>query len=491
MSVPEAGPRTSLAHQVRSGLVWGMVGGLVLRSGSFIIGIALARILAPQAFGVYAVGLTVQGLLLTFADLGLVADLVRSPDFRRRAPTITTLSLLTGGLLTALMAAGSGTIASAMGTPDAATVVLVMSFSLVVTGAGVAPKAELLRTFSQKKLFATNGVEFAVTTVLTIGLVLAGWGPVALAVARLAGQSSSTLLTFVVSRTPFRVGLDREVVRSALGFGVPVAAVNLVAVLMLSVDNIVIARVAGDVALGFYVLALNISNWPNTIMGNAITSVSLPAFARTDPAGLPRSLHRSTALTTSGALLIGVCLAATAGPLVAFLYGPRWSASATVLAVLALGGALRVVVDLSSSFLLSQGLSRPVMWLNLGSLAVLVPAMVAATRWQGIVGCAGARLAVVLLVTIPAMTLTLGLVPGARRALLSAAWRPLLAAVPAGAVGYLASQALGQPVLALLAGGLASIAVMAALLLRWLRPQVSTGPDGAGVPAPAALEPAH
>ena len=57
----------------------------------------LARLLAPDDFGVYAIALTVQSVLLTLADLGMSVDLIRLYDPERRAPTIATVSWVGGG----------------------------------------------------------------------------------------------------------------------------------------------------------------------------------------------------------------------------------------------------------------------------------------------------------------------------------------------------------------------------------------------------------
>jgi hypothetical protein len=78
---------------VRRGLAWSAASNLILRFGSLAVGIVLARLLTPEQFGVYAVALTVQAVLITFADLGLSAGLVVSDDPDREVPTVAALGL--------------------------------------------------------------------------------------------------------------------------------------------------------------------------------------------------------------------------------------------------------------------------------------------------------------------------------------------------------------------------------------------------------------
>ncbi len=463
----------SLGSQVRKGLAWSVAGGIFLRSGNLLIGIVLARLIAPQVFGVFAVALTVMSVLMTLADLGLTADLVKTDDFERRAPTVSTLSLVTGAILTVVMVLFSGSIARSLGAPSATHVVQVLALNLLLSGLGVEPNAMLLRSFRQKTIFHTNFSAFIVSNVALIILVMMGWGPMALAVTRVLAHAMTTALQFILTRTTLRLGFDREIARSALRFGTPVAGVNLLAALMLGLDNIVIARVLGEVALGFYVLAFNISNWPTTVIGNAISNVSLPAFSRTSAGRLRNAFHNSVSLTWTGALFIGVALMSLADPLIRFVYGEKWLPSANVLGTLGLFGALKVVFDLTAQYLFSQGASRSVMWLNLGSIAILAPAMILGAQLHGIDGGAAARLLVGLVVTLPLVLFSLRAVPGSGRLLLRAMWPPLVAAVPAGLLGRLIATSPGTPVVALVAGGLAMTGTYYLFLRHRIIPQLA------------------
>ena len=66
------------------GIAWSGAANLVLRIGSLVVGICLARLLSPEHFGVYGVALIVQTILMSLADLGLSADLIRSDEPERR-----------------------------------------------------------------------------------------------------------------------------------------------------------------------------------------------------------------------------------------------------------------------------------------------------------------------------------------------------------------------------------------------------------------------
>ena len=96
-------PAATLTSRVRSGVIWSTATMFVLRVSGMALGIVLAWLLTPAEFGVYAIALTVQGVLMALADFGLSADLIRSNDPDKRAPTVATLGLVTGGGMALVM----------------------------------------------------------------------------------------------------------------------------------------------------------------------------------------------------------------------------------------------------------------------------------------------------------------------------------------------------------------------------------------------------
>lgn len=478
---------------------------VLFRLSSLAVGIVLARLLAPEEFGIYAVALTVQAILMTVADLGLSADLVRTSEPERRAPTVASLGLLSGTTLAVVSAATSAPVARALGSPESAPVIVVLSLTLALAGAGVVPFAMLQRRFMQKQLFLIAVVDFCVSTPLTLFLVLADWGAMSLAVGRVVAQSISLGLQFYLSGTRPRIGLDRGVLRSVLRFGLPVAGANMLSWAVLTVDNAVIANMAGATALGLYVLAFNISSWPMTLIGQVIRSVALPGFARADARNQGRSLADGLAFTWALALPAGAFLAVLSTPIIALLYGRTWASSAPVLAALGIFGAIRVVFDLFASYLLARASTRAVLTVQLVWMAALVPVLVWATGAFGIVGAGWAHVAVATFVGVPAYLVALRGQGADLRAMAWVVVVPLLAVLPAGLAAHVIASTIDIAGLAVLVGGLVGTGTYAALIYPWLvrrlsgsrldplppttsahAPEIAatgTGPDSAASPA--------
>lgn len=465
----ESGPMTKAAARAAC---WSGISTIVLRFGGLAVGIVIARILSPEQFGVYAVALTVQSILMTVADLGLSAELIRSPDPERRAPTVATLGLTIGSLLTLGTILTASPVAHLLGSPGAAPAISVLAFTLLLGGAGVVPYAYLQRRFQQRELFLIAVVDFVISTSVTLGLIASGWGVLGLAFGRLAAQTVSTSLQYVFAKTPPRFRIDRQLVRPVLTFGLPIAGANWLSWALLNVDNVVISRVAGPTALGFYVLAFNISSWPMSALSQIARSVSLPFFARADDRAAA-TVARLVGIAWAAALPAGALIAVLSVPVIEFVYGVKWVPAAPVLAALGIFGGLRVVYDVFAGYLYARGRSRPVLWVQLVWFVAIVIGMIIATHAYGIVGAGWVHVLVAIAIIFPAYVIALRSAEVRLKELIRETWLPTIAAAVASSGAVLAASAVDAPLLKLLAGGAAAAAIYLALVRRWILVRLS------------------
>ena len=452
---------------VARGAAWSSVSTITLRLGSLVVGIVLARLLTPGEFGVYAVALTVQSILITIADLGLSASLVRSDEPERIAPTVATLGLAIGAATTTITVATSSLLADLLGSPAAAPAISVLAFTLLLASISLVPYSMLLRRFQQRELFIVGVADFIVSTSVTLVLVALGFSVMGLAIGRVAAQVVSSTLQFFLARERPRFRINREVVRPVLDFGVPIALANLLAWGLINIDNIVLVRVAGATALGFYVLAFNISNWPMSALSQTVRAISLPYFSRTenDDAGLAQFV----AIGWAAALPAGGLLATLSAPLIYTLYGERWLHAAPVLAALGVFGALRVIFDIFNAYLYAHGHSRPVLGVQLLWLVTLTVGMVFATAAFGIVGAGWVHVIVALAIVLPAYLVILRRAGVHLLSILRRVWWPTVAILPAIGAVFLTQSLVSGLVLRLFIGGASGTVVYLIVIWPWAR----------------------
>ena len=464
---PTAEPETR-GPTVRRGLAWSTASNIVLRIGNLAVGIIMARIIAPEEFGVFAVALTVWSVLGSVAEFGLGADLVRRDDYERHLPTVATLGAVLSGSLALVMVLGAPTIAGLFGSPAATGVVQLMAIPMALIGLSVVPAALLQRSMRQGTLFAIDGSSLVVSTAATVVFALAGFGPAALALGRVAGQGLTVLLQYVAVRRWPVFGLDRTVLREAVGFGLPLALANVMGWSIISIDNLIVARTTSPEELGLYALAFNVASWPMSVAGQSVRVIALPAFSRLpDDAHRGRAMVRVSGLIWSVSAVMALGLVFVAPQVVTVLYGERWAGAAAAVAPLAVFGAFRVIFDLAATYLIACGHTRQVAVVQVVWLVALVPAMIAGVTLGGLAGAGWAHVVVAVAVVLPAYLVYLhrARVPVAR---FLRAWTvPTLAGLPLAAALWLITSAITLPLLVLGAAAGAGLLLYALPMSRW------------------------
>ena len=460
---------SQLVSKAPRALALSFLNGIATRVGTLGIGIALARVIGPADFGIYAVALLALTAALSFNELGVSLAIVRWPDDPRAiAPTVATISL---GASACIAAAGylvAPSFASAMGEPAATNIVRVMALSVLVSGAVATPAALMQRQFMQEKRMLVDQVNTWGGAITSLVLAIGGMGAMSLAVGRIAGSAAAMILFVRFSPQPFRLGFDRAVVARLLRFGVPLAGASIVVFAIGFSDQLVAGHVLGSTALGFYVLAYNLSSWPVQMFSLPLRNVAPPTFARLqhEPAAMRRTLRSIVGLLAAITFPICLVLAGAAEPLIRFVYGAAWTPAASALVWLGILAAFRILFELAYDYLVVVGVSRSILALQLVTLAALVPALIVGAHAFGIAGAAAAQVVVAGVVALPLYLLLFRRAGVPVRTVLGRLWLPVLIAAGAGLSAMGLARALPSDIAAIVLAGLVGLAALAGLVYR-------------------------
>jgi O-antigen/teichoic acid export membrane protein len=480
----------ALGRLVRRGLGWGLGANAFGRLGIFLTGIVLARLLDPSEYGEFNVAIVALVLLANFNDLGLEQTLVRWPDsLDRIAPTAVTVVFGASVLVFAVAMVGAGPFAAALGAPQAANMVRLLAVGVLINGACAVPSALLTRDFAQDKRTLADGTGFVVSTAITVWMAVEGYGAWSLVWGRVIGNAVVSGMHVVLAPRRFRPGWSTPVARELLHHGLPLAGASLVAVALLNVDYVVVARVFDLEQLGLYLMAFNLSSWPVSMLSTAVAMVALPGFARLqhDRVALRQAFLTATHALASVAFPVAVLVSVCAVPLIGVLYGSPWVPAAAALHTLALLGAARVLILLGGDLLAAVGSGRALLALQLVWLAALVPALAVGARWGGLAGVGVAHLVVAGVVVVPFLGWALAQVGVPRREVARVLARPAAGAAAATGVALVAMGApLGDLARLVVAGGAglgAYLVVQAPVLAELVRTLRSARTGGTLVPA--------
>jgi PST family polysaccharide transporter len=463
------------------------------------IGIVLARLLGPHAFGTFAVALVALMAVLSFNELGVSLAIVRWPgEPGEIAPTVATVSLATSLVIYAGCFFGAPAFASAMGAPAAAGVVRVLALNVILDGLVATPAALMQRYFRQGTKMIADQVNNWLGAAVSVGLAWHGMGAMSLAIGRMTGAVAAAILFISLSPQPLRFGFDRTKARALLRFGLPLAGSSIIGFAVVNVDQLVVGHMLGATALGLYALALNLASWPVNMFSLPVRSVAPAVFSRLqhEPAAM-----RSGFLSATGLLgvTMPVCLliSGSAVPLLGFVYGPKWVPAAAALRWLGALAALRIIYELVYDFFVVLARSRVVFTLQLAWLLVLVPALVAGCATAGIAGAGLAELIVAACLVLPWYLAELSRIGIRRREVARRLWLPGTAAIGVGCAAAVAARTIPFDLAALAAGGLVALVAVGLLGYRMrtaiaaLRPGIAPRPADAapGSAAPGSTTP--
>jgi PST family polysaccharide transporter len=461
VSEPKVTPSESqaLSARVRKGALWVVASNLLLRIANLLLTAVVARILSPHDFGVFAVALTAYVIVASISDVGVASCLMRADlDIDSLAPTVATVSIVSGTALSAAMAVFALPIATALGSSAAVGSIRVMSIAVLLVGVFSVPNAQMTRDFKQDKVFLANALSFVASTVLLLLLAKSGGGAIAFAWSRVAGQVVMGGVLVATVPRHYRPGLSRSALSVVLRFGLPLAGANFVNYILLNVDYAFVGHLLGAARLGVYMLAFTLASAPYSLLGAVINNVSMPAFSRVkhDADLLKNAMAAGLRTVTLIALPMCAMTMVLARPLVLTLYGAKWAASATPLSILSLYGAVFIVCLLFANMLTALGRTKFLLALQIIWIGTLVPAMALGVHKDGIVGAAYAHVAVIAPIVLPSYLLALKRVTGVRILALAKAVLPaLLASSAAALAAWAAAAQLGTPLAQLIVGAAA------------------------------------
>jgi len=488
----------SIGQKASRGLRWGLLGSTATRMGSFAMTLVLTRLLSPADFGAYAIALAATAFVMHVNDVGIIAATVQwRGELSEMAKTGATLAVIFSTFIYAVIFVLAGPFATLSGAPDAANVVRILTLIVVIDGITAVRAGKLMRTFRQDLIIKANALGFLVLASATITLAVAGAGAYSFAIGQVLASTLTGVLVFVWAKVPVEVGIDREIFKRLMRFGIPLAASLGVESILLNADYVIVGNLMGATLLGFYLLAFNVSSWVPGVVGTAVRYVSVAGFSRLseESSALSEGVRRSIPMLVTGLVPIATLFAVLSPELVQFLFGAKWAPAAGVLRFLMILMVVRMLTSFTVDILIGAGVTRWTLILNLFWAVALVPALLVGTHLGGIRGAAIAHVVVGLLVALPIAALALQRT-GVRIAPIAPELiRPLLGGVVGGALAYLVARISGPvPVVQLIAAG--SVGTVAYLVIAIGRRQLrdwsalvrrrSPAPATNAIPAPAA-----
>lgn len=346
----------NLAKRSVGAALWGFAGSGVRIIIQFAAQIALARILGPEQYGLYALGLMAIGFFLFFTDTGITYQLIQKQDITTYDQRFAlTWQVLVGITLTLTVVIAAEALGIFFNNKDVAPVIRGLAIICFLQACSLVSTNLLRRRLDMKHTqYAQIGSYVVGYVLIGIPLALAGFGVWSLVIAWVVQASVNLLMLFSYARHPLVPLLWYDGARAASGYGGLVFLTNAVNWLIGSVDRIIVGRYFPVHAVGIYTTAYNLMSYGTTALHGVLQSVFFSTASKVQ--GDNPRLGRGTLVLIEAISLFALpafaWVAAVSGPLVLTLYGVAWRDASEVLRPIAL----------AMPMLLFLGVATPVLW---------------------------------------------------------------------------------------------------------------------------------
>lgn len=359
--VPGSYSVKDLSKKSTSAVLWGGT-EIILRQGiGLVLSIILARLLAPEDFGVLAMLSIFVGVAGVFVDSGFGSALIQRQTITLEdTSSVFYFNIATALIMALLLAAVAPYIASFYRMPILKPLTWLMAFNLFL-GSFRSIQAVLL---TKELNFRTQMKVTLVATFVSgaIGIILAwrGWGVWSLALQTLVATFVTVLLLWVLS--PWRPAFcfSFASLRSLFRYGSFMALSGLLDTAYTRLNTLIIGRVYSARDLGLYSRADHIQHLPTSTISTLLGRVAFPVFsaaAAQDTDTLRRAARKALTaiMLINTPLMLGIL--ATARPLVHVVFGEQWLPCVPFLQVLSLAGVFWPLHVINLNLIKSRGRS--------------------------------------------------------------------------------------------------------------------------------------
>jgi lipopolysaccharide exporter len=377
---------TSLKEQAVSGVKWTSMSTVITVSVQFLQLAVLARLLSPEHFGLMGMVLVVIGFAQTFGDMGVSNALIHHQDATRdQLSSLYWLNMLSGIVVFVLVWMATPLVVGFYDEPQLKGMMFWASLIFLIT-----PIGQQFQILLQKEL-RFNQLAWVEVASVTLGAIVAtlsavsGQGAFSLVWGQLALATTKVALLAKIGLNTWRPSLRfrRDDLKGYISFGLYQMGERSVNYFSWNMDKLLIGKLLGAEALGFYSVAYQLVIRPLFILNPTITQVAFPVLSKvqTDDTRLKRGYLRMIQAVAFVSMPVYLGMFAVAYPLLDILLGSGWGPAVDVFQVLVLLGVFYSLGNPLGSLLLAKGRADVGFWMNLFALPVYAAAIFIGSQW--------------------------------------------------------------------------------------------------------------
>ncbi len=348
-----------IGKKAKVGILYNMAARVAGTFGQIISTIILARLLAPEDFGVVATAMMVIGFATKFGEFGFHMGLIQRKEEIEsiHIDTLFVMDFTFKLTLYAVVYFAAPHIAAFFNNPTLAEVLPIIALYMLLECFSTTPLTVLKRRMDFKSTSIISTIERFFTLGSSVAFAALGFSFWSLVYSKLLGVSISGLLAMRKTGWFPQFRFQRRAAMELFRFGILIFLRNLFRYGSDKVDYFFISKFLGAQALGFYEKAFELMRLPQRRITRAVNRVIFSAFSRIqdDPERIRKAFQK---------LILGISLVsypllgglAFVAPLfIPIVLGEGWRPMILPLQIMCFAGVLRSMDPFLNSLLTATG----------------------------------------------------------------------------------------------------------------------------------------
>lgn len=378
-------PGEELSHRVVHGGLWQVLQKVASRGVGFVRTVVLARLLAPEDFGLFGIALLTQQSIDVLLRIGVDDKLIHeAEDTEGLLDTAWTIKVVKAVVVAGGLLLTAPYVAGFFDAPRATPLIQVLSAVVLIQGLQNIGVVYFRKELEMSKQFALNFSSSAMNLLVAVPAAIVLGSAWALLIGMLAAAATTFLLSYTLHDYRPALEFSRRKLEKIVDFGKWIFGSSTLNFASVQGDDILLGRWLGAASLGVYQVAYRISNAVATEVTHVISGVTFPAYAKLQ--SRPDRMRDGFLATLSVTAMIVVPLAAAVvifiPDFVRHVIGTQWTEAIGPVRILALAGLLRAFSACWGPLYLARGQTDRPFWKQLvRALLTLGPAYPLTVRY--------------------------------------------------------------------------------------------------------------
>lgn len=369
----------TLKEKTISALIWSTFDKVFCQIIYAVSGIILANKLFPEDFGVVGIIAVFSGFITIFVDSGFNVALIQHKDTTDRDyQSVFSFNLTISILLYVLLFFLAPSISHYYDDIRLIPLARVMFLTVIIQAFGLVQSSILMREMKMKAVALANMIPLLISGGVAIVLALTGFGVWTLAIQALVLASTRTLFLWIQNAWRPKLIFDWVSLKKMYATGKNIFLTSFTNTIFQSLYPLIIGSRYNLHQLGYYVQADKWSRMGYISLVQALAQFLLPSLSsiQDDKERMKRVFGKTNRMAAYFTIPFFMILIVAAEPIFHILFGTKWDTSIPLFQLLLVKGIFFVLITLQNNYMIAQGKTRTVFYIELVKNAIILIAII-------------------------------------------------------------------------------------------------------------------